>query len=162
MGEPFSLDFRHEIYGYLSSRNSCSSAGKVFGFSSATAVLYEAGYRERCKAVAKIQGWSPGQFSKLTAYVSLLTELIRAEPGITLHEVASALEETHWICVYLSSIHRVLVQSSFSQKTDLSLRNANKNASETRGEIELIIINPRCVKNHTDWLVQTKQNPKLI
>jgi hypothetical protein len=53
-GEPFSLDFGHEIYGYLSSRNSCSSAGKVFGFSSATAVLYEAGYRERCKAVAKI------------------------------------------------------------------------------------------------------------
>tara|TARA_B110000196_G_C20719643_1_gene463571 strand:+ start:184 stop:348 length:165 start_codon:yes stop_codon:yes gene_type:complete len=53
MGEPFSLDIRHEIYAYLSSRNPYSTAGNIFGFSSVTVVLYEANYRERCKAVAK-------------------------------------------------------------------------------------------------------------
>ena len=116
MGKPFSLDLGHRICAYIFAGNSCRSAGKVFGVSAATAVRYGAEYRKGGAAVAKPQGRQAGQFGKLSAYVDFLTELVQAEPDITLQELANALEETHSVCVHLSSIHRALVRSGFSYK----------------------------------------------
>ena len=116
MGTPFSLDLRHRICAYVSAGNSCRSAGRVFGVSAATAVRYVAEHREHGKVISKPQGRPVGQFGKLVAYVGFLTDLVQAEPDITLQELANALENPYGVNVHLSSIHRVLVRSGFSYK----------------------------------------------
>jgi hypothetical protein len=57
-----------------------------------TEVHYRADYRECGEGVAKPQGKPAGQFGKFAAYTDFLTELVQAEPDITLHELANALE----------------------------------------------------------------------
>lgn len=116
MGKPLSLDLRHRICAYISAGNSCRAAGRVFGVSAATAVRYGAEHREHGEVIAKPQGRPAGQFGKLSAHVDFLTDLVEAEPDITLQELANALENTYGVSVHLSSIHRVLVRSGFSYK----------------------------------------------
>ena len=47
------------------------------------------------------------------------TEIVRAEPDITLKELAGALEATHGVSVQLSSIHRALIRAGFSYEKGL-------------------------------------------
>ena len=72
--------------------------------------------RAHGQVIAKPQGRPVGQFGKLVAYVDFLTDLVQAEPDITLQELANALENTYGVNVHLSSIHRILVGSGFSYK----------------------------------------------
>ncbi|TFL15888.1 hypothetical protein DR046_23080 [Jannaschia formosa] len=48
--------------------------------------------------------------------MAFLTEIVRAEPDITLKELAGALEETRGVSVQLSSIHRALIRAGISYK----------------------------------------------
>ncbi|MGY9047746.1 MAG: winged helix-turn-helix domain-containing protein [Rhodobacterales bacterium] len=64
----------------------------------------------------KRQGRAPGTTGKLRAHIAFLVEIVRAEPNITLKELATALQETHGVSVHLSSIHRALVRSGLSYK----------------------------------------------
>lgn len=116
MGKPYSLDLRHRICGYVSAGNSCRAAGRIFGVSAATAVRYAADQRERGEVTPKPQGRPAGRFGKLASYKDFLIEIVRAEPDVTLQELAGALEDTHGISVQLSSIHRALERAGFSYK----------------------------------------------
>jgi transposase len=116
MGKPYSLDLRQRICGYVAAGNSCRAAGRIFGVSAATAVRYAADQRNRGEVSLKPQGRPAGKFGKLAQHADFLTEIARAEPDITLQELAGALEATHGVSVQLSSIHRALQRAGFSYK----------------------------------------------
>ena len=116
MGKPYSLDLRQRICGYVAAGNSCRAAGRIFGVSAATAVRYAADHRERGDLSPKPQGRPAGKFGRLAPYTDFLIEIVRAKPDITLQELANALEDTHDVCVQLSSIHRALQRAGFSYK----------------------------------------------
>ena len=116
MGKPYSLDLRQRICGYIAAGNSRRAAGRIFGVSAATAVRYAAQQRERGDIAPRPQGRPVGRFGKLAPHVGFLAEIVRAEPDITLQELAGALADTHGITVQLSSIHRALERAGFSYK----------------------------------------------
>ena len=116
MGKPYSIDLRERISGYISAGHARRAAARVFGVSASTAVRLVAEYRDRGAITPKPQGRAPGTAGKLKPHISFLVEIVRAEPDITLKELAGALEETHGVSVHLSSIHRALVRAGFSYK----------------------------------------------
>jgi len=90
MGKPYSLDLRRRICDYVAAGNTCRAAARVFGVSAATAVRYATEQRERGDVTPKPQGRPPGRFGKLAPHVAFLIEVVRAEPDITLRELAIA------------------------------------------------------------------------
>jgi len=68
----------------------------------------------------KPQGRAPGTAGKLAPHKAFLLEIVRAEPDITLKELAGALLEAHGVRVQLSSLHRALVRAgtSYKKRTD--------------------------------------------
>lgn len=116
MGKPYSLDLRRRICLYIAAGNSCRAAGRVFGVSAATAVRYAADLRIRGDVIPKPQGRPAGRFGKLAPHRGFLIRIVGAQPDITLHELAGALQDTHGVSVQLSSIHRALERAGFSYK----------------------------------------------
>ena len=116
MGKAYSLDLRGRICGYVARGHSARAAGRVFGVSAATAVRFAAEHRESGRIAAKPQGRPPGQFGKLAPHIDFLLDVVRAEPDITLKELAAALSETGGVQVHLSSLHRALDRAGFSYK----------------------------------------------
>ena len=106
MGKPYSIDLRERISGYIAAGHSRRAAARVFGVSASTAVRLAAEYRDRATFTPKPQGRAPGTAGKLKPHIQFLVEIVRAEPDITLKELAGTLEETHGVSVHLSSIHR--------------------------------------------------------
>jgi len=92
---------------------------QLFSVSPSTAVRLAASHRDRGDIAPKPQGHAPGTTGKLAPHMDFLTELVRAEPDITLQELAGALARTHGVSVQLSSIHRALVRSGLSYKKRL-------------------------------------------
>ena len=116
MGKPYSLDLRERICEYVARGHSARAAGRVFGVSAATAVRFASEHRTRGSVAAKPQGRPPGQFGKLAPHLDFLVDLVRAEPDITLKELAAALSEAEGVQVQLSSLHRALERAGFSYK----------------------------------------------
>lgn len=116
MGKPYSLDLRERICVYVARGHSARAAGRVFGVSAATAVRFASEHRTRGTVAAKPQGRPPGQFGKLAPHLDFLLDIVRAEPDITLKELAAALSETEGVQVQLSSLHRALERAGFSYK----------------------------------------------
>lgn len=116
MGKPCSLDLRERICAYVARGHSARAAGRVFGVSAATAVRFASEHRTRGTVAAKPQGRPPGQFGKLAPHIDFLVDIVRAEPDITLKELAAALSETEGVQVQLSSLHRALERAGFSYK----------------------------------------------
>lgn len=116
MGKPYSMDLRDRISRYIASGHSRRAASRVFGVSASTAVRLAADYRDRGAVTPKPQGRSPGTTGKLKPHIAFLVKIVRAEPDLTLKELAGALEETHGVSVHLSSIHRALIRAGFSYK----------------------------------------------
>jgi transposase len=116
MGKPYSMDLRERIWRYIAAGHSRRAAAHVFGVSASTAVRLAAAHRDRGAITPKRQGRAPGSAGKLAPHMAFLAEIVRAEPDITLKELAGALEETHGVSVQLSSIHRALIRAGFSYK----------------------------------------------
>jgi len=94
MGKPYSLDLRERVCGYVAAGYSCRAAARVFGVSVSSAVRFAVTLRDRGDVSPKPQGHPAGRFGKLVPHMDFLTEIVRAEPDITLRELSSALEET--------------------------------------------------------------------
>lgn len=116
MGKPYSLDLRERICAYISAGNSRRSAAEVFGVSIATAIRYNQQQRKDGFIAVKPQGRPPGKTGKLAPYKEFLTDIVTAEPDITLQELANALEETYDVHVGLPAIHKALDRYGFSYK----------------------------------------------
>jgi len=116
MGKPYSSDLRQRICAYVTRGYSARAAGRVFGVSAATAVQFAAEHRTRGTVDAKRQGRPPGRFGKLAPHLDFLLDIVRAEPDITLKELAAALSETEGVHAQLSSLHRALDRAGLSYK----------------------------------------------
>lgn len=119
MGRPYSQDLRKRVFDYIAAGRSRRAAGRVFGVSASTAVRLAASHRDRGDIAPKPQGRMPGTAGKLAPHIDFLVEIVRAEPDITLQELAGALAETHGVSVQLSSIHRALVRLACHMKKGL-------------------------------------------
>lgn len=116
MGKPYSLDLRERIAGYVREGRSARAAGRLFGVSAATAVRYASADRRDGDVQAKVQGRPPGKSGKLFAHMDFLLDLVRAEPDLTLAELAAALKSARGVAVHLSSIDRALKRAGWSYK----------------------------------------------
>lgn len=116
MGKPYSLDLRERIVAYVEAGHSARSAGRVFGVSASTAVRLMAARRSRATLAPRPQGRAAGTVGKLAAHRAFLVEVVRAEPDITLKELAGALLEAEGVRVNLSSLHRALKAAGYAYK----------------------------------------------
>ena len=116
MGKPYSMDLRERIVAFVMAGQSCRAAARVFGVSASTAVRLAAAQRGQGHVAPKPQGRAPGTAGKLAAHKAFLLEVVRAEPDITLKELAGALLEAHGVKVQLSSLHRALQRAGHSYK----------------------------------------------
>ncbi len=116
MGKAYSMDLRERILAYVAADHSCRAAARLFGVSASTAVRLAAAQRERGDVSPKPQGRAPGTAGKLAGHQTFLLEIVRAEPDITLKELAGALAEAHGVRVQLSSLHRALRRAGYSYK----------------------------------------------
>lgn len=108
MGKPYALDLRERIVAYVAAGHSARAAGRVFGVSASTAVRLMDAQRRRGTLEPRPQGRAPGTVGKLAAHRAFLLEVVKAEPDITLRELAGALLEAQGVAVNLSSLHRAL------------------------------------------------------
>jgi transposase len=120
MGKPYSMDLRKRILGYVEAGHSCRAAARVFAVSASTAVRLAEQQRLQGHVVPKPQGRAPGTAGKLALHRAFLLEIVRAEPDITLKELAGALAEARGVRVQLSSLHRALRRAghSYKKRTD--------------------------------------------
>lgn len=116
MGKPYSLDLRERIVAYVEAGHSARAAGRVFGVSASTAVRLMAAWRSRATLAARPQGRAAGKVGKLAAHRAFLAEVVRAEPDITLKELAGALWEAEGVRVNVSSLHRALRAAGYAYK----------------------------------------------
>jgi transposase len=124
MGKPYSLDLRERIVGYVAEGHSARAAGRVFGVSAATAVRLASAHRASGSVAPKLQGRAPGTAGKLAPHRDFLVAAVRANPDLTLHELAAALEEATGITVHISSVHRALARAGLSYKKRADRRGA--------------------------------------
>ena len=116
MGKPLSLDLRVRVAGYVAAGHSRRAAGRVFGVGASTVVRLIDCQNETGSLAPKPQGRAPGTAGKLAPHIGFLTEIVGAEPDITLRELAEALLQTHGVSVHLSSIHRALDKADLTYK----------------------------------------------
>ena len=126
MGKPYSTDLRERIVAYVEAGHSCRAAARLFAVSASTAVRLAAAQRERGDISPKPQGRAPGTAGKLAAHQAFLLEIVRAEPDITLKELAGALLEAQGVRVQLSSLHRALQRAGYSYKKRADRGRAHK------------------------------------
>ena len=126
MGKPYSMDLRERVVTYVEAGHSCRAASRLFGVSASTAVRLAAAQRERGDVSPKLQGRAPGLAGKLAGHRAFLLEIVRAEPDITLKELAGALLEAHGLKVQLSSLHRALQRAGYSYKKRADRGRAHK------------------------------------
>lgn len=113
MGEACFLDLREWICAYVGRGNSARSAGWILGASAATAVRFAAEHRDHGAASPKPQDRCAGRFGKLAPHRDFRLEIVRAEPDITLKELA-ALSETYGVNVQLSLLPRALERAGLT------------------------------------------------
>lgn len=116
MGKPLSLDLRVRVAGYVEAGHSRRAAGRVFGVGASTVVRLIASQNETGSLAPKLQGRVAGTAGKLAAHIRFLTEIVSAEPDITLRELAEALLQIHGVSVQLSSIYRALDNADLTYK----------------------------------------------
>jgi len=116
MGKPYSMDLRERILAHVEAGQSCRAAARVFGVSASTAVRLARQQRVQGHVAPQAQGRAPGTAGKLALHKAFLLEIVRAEPDITLRELAGALLEAQGVRVQLSSLHRALRRAGISYK----------------------------------------------
>lgn len=133
MGKPLSLDLRARIAGYVAAGHSRRAAGRVFGVGASTVVRLMDSKNATGSLAPKRQGRAPGTAGKLAPHIGFLTEIVGAEPDITLQELAGALARTHGVSVHLSSIHRALETAglTYKKRPDRHRAAARKRATGT-------------------------------
>lgn len=116
MGRAYSVDLRERIVGYIEQGHSARAAASVFGVSASTAVRLAEAHRTGVGLAPKPQGRAPGTVGKLASHMTFLIERVRAQPDVTLQELADVLREARDVEVQLSSIHRALCRAGYSYK----------------------------------------------
>lgn len=158
MGKPYSLDLRSRIVAYVDAGHSARAAARRFGVSASTAVRLLADRRAGSGIAPRPQGRAAGTVGKLAPHRDFLIEIVRAEPDITLKELAAALAEDRGVCVQLSSLHRALVRAGYSYKKAMSLNCVGRLLS---GEISQYCL-PRTKRKADEQTRQNSHHPSVV
>jgi len=115
MGKSYSLDLRKRITGWVETGHSRRDAARRFEVSESFAVKLMQRVAETGSPAPARQGRPPGK-GKLAPYKEFLIGRVRAEPDVTMPELAAELRDAHGVEADPASLSRVLCQAGFSYK----------------------------------------------
>lgn len=115
MGKAYSKDLRSRVYGDISEGHSCRAAARRFGVSASTGIRLASRMAETGSLAPKRQGRPPGK-GKLTAYRDMLIGWIKAEPDISMPELAVKLAAKTQVVAHPASLSRFLLAAGFTFK----------------------------------------------
>ncbi len=110
------MDLRERICAYVEQGHSARIAACVFGLGTSSAIRFVASHRAHGSCQALPHGYPAGRHGKLVGQFDLLDEIIAQDAGITLAEMASALEDASGINVSVVAIHKVLKRAGYTFK----------------------------------------------
>ena len=115
MGKSYSSDLRKRVVRFVDAGHSRREAAQHFGVSPSFAVKLEARRRELGSIEPAVQGRPKGS-GKLAAQMDFLTGRVKAQPDITMPELAAELLAARGVKVNPASLSRVLCNAGFTYK----------------------------------------------
>ena len=115
MGKSYSLDLRKRVIGLVDAGHSRNEAARRFGVSASFAIKLDARRRETGSPEPAVQG-RPRGGGKLAPHLDFLIGRVKAQPDITMPELASELEAQRGVVAASASISRVLRKAGFTYK----------------------------------------------
>jgi transposase len=115
MGKGYSSDLRKRVIGFVDAGHSRHDAARRFGVSPSFAIKLDARRRETGSTDPAVQGRPKGG-GKLAPHLAFLIGRVKAQPDITMPELAGELEAERGIMAAPASISRVLRNAGFTYK----------------------------------------------
>jgi transposase len=115
MGKSYSADLRKRVTGFVDAGHSRREAAQRFGVSASFAVKLDARRRETGSTEPAVQGRPKGG-GKLAPHLNFLIGRVKAQPDITMPELAADLLSDRRIEAAPASISRVLRKAGFTYK----------------------------------------------
>jgi transposase len=123
MGKSYSSDLRKRVVGFVDAGHSRQEAARRFGVSASFAVKLDARRRETGSTEPAVQG-RPRGGGKLAPHMDFLIGRVKAQPDITMPELAGELEAQRGVVAASASISRVLRKAGFTYKKSAHGRGA--------------------------------------
>ena len=121
MGKPLSNDLRLRMVRGVASGKSRRAVAAQFEVAPSTAVRVQARYGATGSVEPAPLGRPKGS-GKLAAYREALVEQVKAQPDITMPELAAWLEAEHGVAVDPSNLSRLLCRAGYSFKKNAAGR----------------------------------------
>lgn len=121
MGKPLSNDLRLRMVRGVASGKSRRAVAAQFEVAPSTAVRVQARYGATGSVEPAPLGRPKGS-GKLAAYREALIEQVKAQPDITMPELAAWLEAEHGVAVDPSNLSRLLCRAGYSFKKNAAGR----------------------------------------
>lgn len=121
MSKPLSIDLRRRIVGKISSGASRRKAAAQFEVAPSTAVRLQSRY-EATGSIEPGRRGRPKGGGKLAPYRDALISKVKAQPDITMPDLAIWLEGEHGVTVDPSNLSKLLCREGFSYKKNTSGR----------------------------------------
>ena len=113
MGKSYSSDLRKRVVRFVDAGHSRREAAQHFGVSPSFAVKLEARRRDHGSIEPAVQGRPKGS-GKLAAQMEFLTGRVKAQPDITMPELAAELLAARGVKVNPASLSRVPCNAGFT------------------------------------------------
>ena len=115
MTQSFSLDLRVRVAAFVEAGHSCRAAAQHFDVSESFAIKLVRRTRDTGSPAPARQGRPPGG-GKLVDYESFLIQTTKAEPAMTMPELAARLLDEHGIVAAPAILSRFLCRRGFTYK----------------------------------------------
>lgn len=115
MGKSYSSDLRRRVVGLVDAGRSRHEAARHFGVSASFAIKLDARRRETGSTEPAPQGRPPGG-GKLAPHMDFLIAAVKAQPDITMPELAAELLAKRRVKASPASLSRVLCKAGFTYK----------------------------------------------
>ena len=115
MGKPVSTDLRIRMVRGIASGKSRRAVAAQFEVAPSTAVRVQARY-ETTGSVEPAKQGRPRGSGKLGAYREAIVDKVKAQPDITMPDLASWLEAEHGVSADPSNLSKLLCRHGFSYK----------------------------------------------
>lgn len=115
MGKPLSMDLRERVQAQIAGGQSRRGAAEQYSVSASFAVKLAARVLRTGSVAPARQGRPPGS-GKLAAHLDALLAWVKAEPDMTMPELAAKLQAERAVTAHPASLSRVLLQAGLSFK----------------------------------------------
>lgn len=115
MGLSYSRDLRDRVVAFVEAGHSRREAARHFDVSESFAVKLLHRWKATGSTAPARQGRPPGH-GPLSAWLDFLIARVRAEPDITMSELAGALEAERGVRAHPASLSKLLCKAGFTYK----------------------------------------------